>query len=296
MVAGKGWRCILGKDRTNVTAARAGSVLLVVLILLPVAAIAAHAEAPADQEWKTAFASAKEQKRLVLVDYYATWCGPCKIMDAKVFSRDDVKEQLANFVMLRIDVDRSKIARSQNVVAMPSYIVYDPGERELIRITGGREANVFRDAIAQVNGAKAGFIRASGLYDQGKELEGLFASANAFLRLRMTDQARTAFTKARKVAEGEGKTSAARVASIQEAVTFSIDGNVKKSIKLIQKILQSPMDQETEAFAWLMLGDVEGNMAKEIGAARDAYQHVQSIAPPDSPAYKHASEALARLH
>ena len=290
MVMFKRWCCILGREGTIGTARVTGFVLLLLV------AIGAHAESPADQEWKSAFASAKEQKRLVFVDYYATWCGPCKIMDAKVFSRDDVKEQLANFVMLRIDVDRSKIARSQNVAAMPSYVVYDSGERELIRITGAREPNAFRDAIAQVNGAKSGFIRACDLYDHGKELDGLFASANAFLRLRMTDQARTTFTKARKVAESEGKTSAAKVASIQEAVTFSIDGNVKKSIKLIQKILQSPMDKETEAFGWLMLGDVEGNMAKEIGAAREAYQHVQSIAPPDSSAYKHAADALARLH
>ncbi len=216
-------------------------------------------------------------------------------MEATVFSRQDIKEQLANFVMLRVDVDRSGIARSRNVGVLPSYIVYDPGERELIRVEGARELNVFRDAIAQLSAARAAFLRASDLVAEGKELEGAFATANAFMRLRLTDNARKSFTQARKLAEREGKTKAARTASIQEAFTFSIDGNTKKSIKLLRQIMQAPMDNENAAFGWLLLGDVEG-LAKDFTAAREAYQHVQSVAPPDSAAYQNATVALAKLH
>ena len=264
-------------------------------LCLVLTAVSAAAGSPADQEWKSAFDSAKSQNRLVFVDYYATWCGPCRAMDEKVFSRPDVKEKLAEFVVLRVDVDRSTIARLHSVVAMPSYIIYDPGERELIRITGAREYAVFRDAISQVHAGRGGFLDAASLFAQGNELEGWFKSANAFLRLRMTENARDSFVRARKLAEAQGKFGAARVASVQEAFTFSLDGNTKKSLKLLKEIVRSPMDNESGAVAWLVLGDAEV-LAKDPAAARDAYQHAENVAASGSSASKRAAEALAALH
>jgi thiol-disulfide isomerase/thioredoxin len=284
-------RCGPSANRGWLAAHALCSVLAVIFI-----AITAHAESSGNQEWNTAFASAKAQRRLVFVDYYATWCAPCKVMDTTVFSRDDVKEQLANFVQLRIDVDKGGIGQSRKIAVMPSYIVYDPGERELVRITGAQEPNVFREAIAQLNSVKAEFIGASNLYDEGKDLEGAFETANAFMRLRLTDYARTTLSKARKVAEREGKTRVACIASIQEAFTFAIDGNTNKSIKLLQQIIaHSATDNQTAPIAWLNLGDVEV-LAKNSGAARDAYQHVKSVAAPDTPVYKQAVDALAKIH
>lgn len=287
----KNCRCSLGRKLSQQTAHALYAVVAVILV-----AIAAHAESPADQAWKSAFVSARAQKRLVFVDYYATWCAPCKVMDTTVFSRDDVREQIANFVQLRTDVDQSEIARLRKVVAMPSYVVYDPGERELIRLTGAQEPDVFRDALAQLNSVKGGFIRASYLYDEGKDLEGAFETANALTRLRRTDDARATLSKARRVAEREGKAGVARIAAIQEAATFAIDGNTKKSIKLLQQIIaNSATNDQTAPIAWLNLGDMEV-LAKNRAAALDAYQHVQSVTAPDTPAYKQAADALAKLH
>ncbi len=246
------------------------------------------------QEWKAAFATARSQRRLVFVDYFATWCGPCKFMDERVFTRDDVKEQLANYVTLRVDVDKSAIARSQNIRVMPSYVIYDPGERQLIRISGAQKAEVFRDALGRAHSADAAFLRAFDLYDSGKRLDAAFATAVAFMRLRLTHDARSALADARKEAQKGGNTSAAQIATIEEAMTFAFDGNTKKAIKLLEQTMRAPMDAETGAVAWLALGDVQ-RMAKNISAARDAYAHVQTIASPGSRAYQQAAEALTKL-
>ena len=268
----------------------AGSILLSILVVR-----GARADSAADQDWRAAFTAAKAQKRLIFVDYYATWCGPCKVMDATVLSRDDVKEQLLNFVLLRIDVDQSAIARSRKIMALPAYVVYDPGQREVIRIVGAREPKVFLDAVSQLNVERERFVRASDLYDERKNLEAAFVTANAFMRLRLTEDARSALSKARKLAEDDGKIPAAQTASIEEAFTFSIDGNMKKSIRLLQQITHLAMDKETAATAWLTLGQVEAR-AKDIDAARDAYEHVQRIAAPDTPDYKQAADALTKLN
>src|SRR4029079_9404491 len=66
-------------------------------------------------DWKTAFATAKEQHQLVFVDYFATWCKPCQEMDATVFKLPDVRKELDDFVLLRVDFDKGSDAASHNV-------------------------------------------------------------------------------------------------------------------------------------------------------------------------------------
>ena len=58
--------------------------LLLLALLLPAVA---SAEVPFIQrDLKAALARAKAEKRPLMVDVFATWCGPCKELDAKVFA------------------------------------------------------------------------------------------------------------------------------------------------------------------------------------------------------------------
>lgn len=72
---------------------------------------------------------------LVVIDFYATWCGPCKVLAPKL-------EALANKYhsvrFCKVDVDATQmqeIASSQNVSAMPTIVFYKRG-REIDRVVG----------------------------------------------------------------------------------------------------------------------------------------------------------------
>lgn len=67
------------------------------------------------------------QDKPVLVDFYATWCGPCK-MQAPIL--DEVKQRLGDQVsIIKIDVDQNQAAASKyQVRSVPTLMIFKKGE------------------------------------------------------------------------------------------------------------------------------------------------------------------------
>lgn len=62
----------------------------------------------------------------VLVDFYATWCGPCKTMSPVVEAIG--KEVQGSARVLKIDVDRNQaIAAQYGIQAVPTFIIFKGG-------------------------------------------------------------------------------------------------------------------------------------------------------------------------
>ena len=62
---------------------------------------------------------------LVLVDFYATWCGPCKMMHPVI---DSVVKENNNLKVLKIDVDQNEeLARIYGVMSIPTLILFKDG-------------------------------------------------------------------------------------------------------------------------------------------------------------------------
>jgi thioredoxin-related protein len=85
--------------------------------------------------WEDALAKAKETKKLLFIDAYATWCGPCKMMDKQVFVKKEVGDYYnKNFIPVKIDVESATgrpIATKYKVTAMPTYLFVD-GDGKLV--------------------------------------------------------------------------------------------------------------------------------------------------------------------
>lgn len=62
-----------------------------------------------------------------LVDFYATWCGPCKVQSPII---DQVKEVLGDTAnVLKVDVDRNPaISERYRIQSIPTLIVFKNGE------------------------------------------------------------------------------------------------------------------------------------------------------------------------
>jgi thiol-disulfide isomerase/thioredoxin len=67
--------------------------------------------------------AAKTGKK-VFVDFMATWCGPCKLLDRDVFQKEDWKKMSKYIVFCKIDVDQQPgVSKQYNVTAMPTQMV-----------------------------------------------------------------------------------------------------------------------------------------------------------------------------
>lgn len=63
---------------------------------------------------------------LVLVDFYATWCGPCKMMHPVI---DSVASENENLKILKIDVDQNEdLAREYGIMTIPTLILFKEGK------------------------------------------------------------------------------------------------------------------------------------------------------------------------
>ncbi|KAH9432780.1 hypothetical protein MCOR02_007459 [Pyricularia oryzae] len=73
------------------------------------------------------FKDALKSHKFVLVDFFATWCGPCRAIAPKIAEWSDA---FPNIHYVKVDVDEvPDVAQEYNVRAMPTFLLFKDGEK-----------------------------------------------------------------------------------------------------------------------------------------------------------------------
>jgi thioredoxin-related protein len=94
-----------------------------------------------EASWKKIVEKAKAEKKLIFMDAYTTWCGPCKMLQARVFPDKNLGEFFnQNFVNAAIDMETDegeKLSNIYEVQGYPSLFFIDPNTGKTIRMLLG---------------------------------------------------------------------------------------------------------------------------------------------------------------
>ena len=97
--------------------------------------------------WKKIVQKAKKEKKLIFIDCYTDWCGPCKTLAANVFTQDMVADYFngnlvnAKFEMEK-DADGIMLKNKYGIAAYPTLLFIDPKTEEVVhRLVGAGSAN-----------------------------------------------------------------------------------------------------------------------------------------------------------
>ncbi len=96
---------------------------------------------------KETFGDITGGEKPVLVDFYADWCGPCKMMKPVL---DELRQLLGDKIrILKIDIDRNPaITNSLNISGVPTIVLYQKGQI-LWRQSGVLSAKQIQSVIQQ---------------------------------------------------------------------------------------------------------------------------------------------------
>lgn len=97
--------------------------------------------------FKSLLAKAKKENKLIFIDAYAVWCGPCKLMVKNIFPLKPVGDYYnANFINAKIDMEKGEgidLAKKYNVKAFPTYLFINGDGEEVHRTLGYVEEKDF---------------------------------------------------------------------------------------------------------------------------------------------------------
>jgi thioredoxin-like negative regulator of GroEL len=104
-----------------------------------------------ETDYNAAMKKARETNKPVMIDFFADWCGPCKMMDNKTFSDDRVIALAEQFVSLKIDGDANEsITRKHRVEGFPTILFLKSDGKILHTIAGFRGPEDFVFAMNAV--------------------------------------------------------------------------------------------------------------------------------------------------
>lgn len=74
-----------------------------------------------------AFRAAMQEKQTLVVDFWATWCGPCRMLAPVMEKLSEEYEGQAQFVKIDVD-DNPDLAREYSIMSIPCVMVFQDGK------------------------------------------------------------------------------------------------------------------------------------------------------------------------
>lgn len=149
---------------------------LLILMLALIIPISARGQGLAFFEgtWAQTVQEAKKENKLIFIDFYTEWCGPCLHMAETVFTLPDVGYFYnTHFINAKIDAEKGEgiaLAQKYGVKAFPSYLFIDPATEEAMHKSSSRQSGeqfIYTGQSAMTPRLRSFFLTEN--YEQGNQ-------------------------------------------------------------------------------------------------------------------------------
>lgn len=184
-------------------------------------------------------AAAKAENKLVFIDFYTEWCGPCRMMANNIFPQKAVGDYFnEKFVCLKIDAEKGEgveLAKRFKVTAYPTFIVLDAHEKLLgTRVGGTNSGEEFISIIERIVDPEKTPERMKARYDGGERSAELVSAYAGYLM---------------EQAQASRQPDAAKIDEANKMVNDYFDGLTDKqklseeNLFIYTQYAQSPLDE-----------------------------------------------------
>lgn len=102
---------------------------------------------PTGTKFEQAVQKATNEGKLIFLDCFTSWCGPCKMMARNIFPLKEVGDAInPHYISIQIDMEKGEgpeLAKRLQISAYPTFIIFNNKGQELGRFLGGSDATTF---------------------------------------------------------------------------------------------------------------------------------------------------------
>lgn len=237
-------------------------------------------------DYNQAIELAKAQNKMIVMDFWATWCGPCKTMDRELWGSAETTALAQNFIPLKIDVDHNpQLSVKYGIKSIPRIIVIDPAGNTMWDKSGFSNANDYLRVLKNIKPYDPlDMVYFRNVGDKKETEQDYLGLGVMYQKMLQTEESITLrksyyvasqkyFKKVMK--QGETLGPQAEMFAILNDAYF---GNIKKALKKIQK--SDNPDSELKNFVMAYCFKCDGN-EKEMAKYKKLIKDPEMLAQLD---------------
>ncbi|HOF38874.1 MAG TPA: thioredoxin domain-containing protein [Candidatus Hydrogenedentes bacterium] len=279
---------------------------LAVFMLLIAAVGTGYAEADEGIPWLTSLDAAKEQaaaqNKLIFMDVFAEWCGPCKMLASETFTAPEVIKALEAYIPLKIDSDKQpQVASRYGVRGVPTLFVLTAQGTTIHEKSGFMPPAGFLEFLQAAQGRMEAIARLEEEVRQAPDkVDKVLELAHTYLELGRTGDALALLEKAEAHLDAVDSDTTKGDYAFALGLAYLIEGAYDKGVERLEALIAAhPEHAEAERVKEMIpRGKLFGAMARvdqgDYEAARAILTELQETST-DEQVTAFAGEVLERL-